>query len=183
MKIFRWLDKLQTGKKENIKRIFAKNIMCKYEWKRQDAFSYAALCHRRAAKPSRTIIRQDNTKQIEQIIKKYMPRITEPATPVIVRKERARLLLVITEINGQDGERKQLEELIFRRREREWKKTVRLQEEEVRLLRQELLHQKKTIETLEKKVIEPVVDTDKLYAEFKKRMGQQLHLERQRAGL
>ena len=76
-----------------------------------------------------------------------------------------------------------MEELIFRRREREWKKTVRLQEEEVRLLRQELLHQKKTIETLEKKVIEPVVDTDKLYAEFKKRMGQQLHLERQRAGL
>lgn len=183
MRIWKWLDKLQAGKREAIKRRFAENIIQKYEWKGQEVFPYVTLCHRKAVKSRGTVIRQVNVKQIEQIVQKYMPKTIVPVASVISRKERTRLLSVITEIGGQDGERRQLEQLIFRRRELEWKKTVQLQEEEVQILRKELLHQKKLIETLEKKVTEPVIDTNRLYTEFRKKMGQQLHLERQRAGL
>ena len=102
---------------------------------------------------------------------------------MIQRQERTRLLTILEDVSTQDGERKQLEQLIFRRKEQEWKKNIQIQEETMLSLRQEILQQKKVIETLEKRVSEPVPDVGQLYAEFRKRMEQQLRLERQRAGL
>lgn len=182
MRIWKWLEGFRKGKKENLNRRFAERVGEKYQRQGESRHSFVPLCHRKAGK-SNTVIQQVNIQQIQQIIQKYMPKTTAPATVMVQRQERTRFLSMLESIGSQDGERKQLEQLIFRRKEQEWRKTIQVQEEEVRFLRQEVLHQKKVIETLEKRVSEPDIDVGEIYTEFRKRMEQQLHLERQRSGL
>lgn len=175
-------DKLQRNKREKLKQKFAENISEKYRWRYDNLFTAERLIHRRGIR-TRTVINQTDKIQIEQLVKKYMPNVVKPASNIIYRQERTRLISVITEINGQDGEQKQLENLIFRRKEQQWKKQFELHREEVCSLRHEIIHQKKTIEILEKRLSEHGVDSGKLYTEFRKRLEQQLRLERQRLGL
>lgn len=182
MKIWKWLERFRKRKQENLNRRFAEKVEEKYRWKGEAQLSFVSLHHRRNEKTN-TIIQQVNQQQLEQIIQKYMPRTVVSNTIMVQRQERTRLLTILEDISSQDGERKQLEQLIFRRKEQEWKKNIRIQEETVVSLRQEILQQKKVIETLEKRISEPVLDVGQLYTEFRKRMEEQLHLERQRAGL
>lgn len=182
MRKWKWLEWFRKRKQKNLNRRFAEKVEEKYQWKGEAQLSFVSLYHRRNGKPN-TVIQQVNLQQVEQIIQKYMPKTVVPATIMVQRQERTRLLTVLEDVNSQDGERKQLEKLIFRRKEQEWKKNIQVQEETVRTLRQEILQQKKVIETLEKRVSESVPDMGQLYGEFRKRMEQQLRLERQRAGL
>ena len=173
----------KSQKKTNLNNDFAEKIQEKYEQKSRNLYSqYVPMLHRKALHQTTIISSQVNIQQIEQIIKRYQKTNPPPAPTVIHRQDRARLLSILSDIGRQDGERKELEQLIFRRKEQEINKTIRRQEEQVVSLRQEVLQQKKIIEILEKKMAEPVIDTGKLYAEFRKRLEQQLHLERQRAG-
>lgn len=182
MKIWKWLERFRKRKQENLNRRFAEKVEEKYQWKGEAQLSFVSLYYRRNGKTN-TIIQQVNRQQLEQIIQKYMPKTVVPTTTMIQRQERTRLLTILEDVSSQDGEQKQLEQLIFRRKEQEWKKNIQIQEETLLSLRQEILQQKKVIETLERRVSEPVPDVGQLYAEFRKRMEQQLRLERQRAGL
>ncbi|MCM1495493.1 MAG: hypothetical protein NC089_06805 [Bacteroides sp.] len=182
MKKWKWLEWFRKRKQKNLNQSFAEKVEEKYQWKREAQYSFAFLYHRRN-RPPNTIIQQVNLQQVEQLIQKYMPRTVVPVAAMVQRQERTRLLTILEHVSSQDGERKQLEQLIFRRKEQEWKKTLQIQEETVHSLRQEILQQRKVIETLEKRVSEPGLDVGRLYGEFRKRMEQQLRLERQRAGL
>lgn len=170
--------------KEYLRSNFAQKIQERHEQKSKELYAeYVPLVHRRAIRQTTMISSQVNLQQIEQLIKRYQI-VQPPAAPsVIYRQDRVRLLSVIRDIGRQDGERKELEQLIFRRKEQELKKVIRTQEEQVLSLKEELLQQKKVIESLEQKIEEPVIDTGKLYTEFRKRLERQLYLERQRAGL
>lgn len=168
-------------KKENLNRRFAEKVKEKYQWKGEAGIPSVSLYHRRRG-GSPTVIQQVNLQKVEQIIQKHMSK-TVVSTTMIQRQERTRLLTILEDISSQDGERKQLEQLIFRRKEQEWKKLIQVQEEAVQTLRQEVLQQKKVIEVLEKRVSTPEMDVTRLYTEFRKRMEQQLRLERQRIGL
>ncbi len=181
MKIWEWLNKFLRQDKESLQRRFAENIRGKYEWQQESGMGSVCLCHRKAVKPH-TSVQQINIRQLQQLIQKNMPKTVLPSVTIIQRQERTRLLAVLSDIGGQEGEQKQLEQFIFRRKEQEWRKTVCLQEEEVWSLRQELVHQKKTVETLEQRLTESVMDMDQIYREVQKRMERQLRLERQQAG-
>lgn len=173
----------ESRKKEHLNSGFAEKIQQRYEEKSQALYSqYVPMIHRKALHQTTIISSQVNIQQIEQIIKRYQKNNPPSAPTVIYRQDRARLLSILSDIGRQDGERKELEQLIFRRKEQEINKTIRRQEEQVVSLRQEVLQQKKIIEALEKKTAEPVIDTEKLYMEFRKKLEQQLYLERQRAG-
>ncbi len=194
--MWNWLQKIYdlgknivnrlADKKENeyLRSNFAHKIQERHEQKSKELYAgYVPLVHRRAIRQTTMISSQVNLQQIEQLIKRYQI-VQPPAAPsVIYRQDRVRLLSVIRDIGRQDGERKELEQLIFRRKEQELKKVIRTQEEQVLSLKEELLQQKKVIESLEQKIEEPVIDTGKLYTEFRKRLERQLYLERQRAGL
>lgn len=182
MKKWKWLEWFRKRKRKSLNQRFAEKVKEKYQWKGEAQTSFVSLHHRRG-KAVNTIIQQVNLQQVEQLIQKYMPRTVVPAATMVQRQERIRLLTILEHVSSQDGERKQLEQLIFRRKEQEWKKNLQIQEETVHSLRQEILQQRKVIETLEKRVSEPVLDAGRLYEEFRKRMEQQLRLERQRAGL
>ncbi len=182
MKIRKWPGSVRNTGRVAAIRAFAGNISRKYEWGCMGGFYGAALRHRRVEKPG-TVVQQINLRQIEQIIQKNTAKTVPTAGHTTGRQERAWLLSVMADIDGQGGERRQLEQLIFRRKEQEWQKTVRLQEEAVLSLRRELLQQKKLTELLERRVTESAPDIDRLYAEFRKRLERQLRLEQQRAGL
>lgn len=175
-------ERFRSKKKKDLNKKFAAKISQKYEWKQENGYSYVSLVYGRAVRQI-SLVQTINQQKLEQIIQKYIPKLLPAASPVVQRQERTKLLSVIENIGHQDGEQKQLEQLIFRRKEQEWKKIMRVQEEEVVLLRQELVQQRKIMEHLERKVEEPVVDTEQLFIQFRKKMEQQLRLERQRAGL
>lgn len=188
--IWKWLSTLwkkksaqvQNKKQKDLNCKFAEEIRKKYEWRQEEQYHYVFLKHRKNTRQI-SVVQNISQQQIQQIIQKYIPKTVPSHTTMIQRQERTRLLSVIENIGRQDGEQKQLEQLIFRRKEQEWKKTIQLQEEEVMTLRQELIQQRKVIEVLERRVEEPVMDTGALFAEFRKKLEQQLRLERQRSGL
>lgn len=162
---------------------FARRIQSRYAWKPGwQGFPPVSMLYRKQ-KSEKNITVSVNQRLIEQIIQKYMPGIMERPAPVIQRQERGRLLSVVEEITHQDGERKLLEQLIFRRKEAEWKRVTQIQEEQVRYLQEEIRKQKKVIETVRKRIEEPVFDKNQLFAEFRRRLEQQMWLERLRAGL
>ncbi len=181
MMIWKWINNIKKRKQEHLNQIFAEKIREKYEWKWRERYEMISLRYRHMERAV-TLIRQTDTRQVEQLIQKYLPKITQTVTPVVSRQERTRLLTVIEQIGRQGGEQKQLEQLIFRRREEEWKKIIKRQEEEVQILRQEMIQQMKMIQQWEKKMREPDLDMDRIYKEIQKRMEQTLRLERLRSG-
>lgn len=171
----------QNRKRGDLHRRFATDIQKKYEWKQNTPYLYVDLIHRRT-QVSLEITRQQNLKQMEVIIKKYMPKTVMSPGTVILRQERSRLLSVLEDIGHQSGEQKQLEQFIFRRKEQEWRKRVHMQEEALTILKEELVRQRKTVEILEKRMKEPAFDKNQLFAEFRRQLEEQLWLERQRSG-
>lgn len=169
--------------RQNPNLLFAEQIQRRYAWKAGwQEFPPVSMRHRKQ-ETAKSMTVSLNQKLIEQVVKKYMPGIMERPAPMIQRQERSRLLSVVEEISHQDGERKLLEQLIFRRKEAEWKRVTQVQEEWVRSLQEEVRKQRNVIETVVKRMEEPVFDKNQLFAEFRRRLEQQLWLERLRAGL
>lgn len=163
--------------------LFAQRILERYMWQQDRQNMPPVSMRHRKKKAGDSITVSVNQQLVERMIKQYLPKAAEKPSHRIQRQERSRLLSIIEEIGHQDGERKQLEQLIFRRKEEEWKRTLHTQEEQVHVLREEIRKQKTIMETVIKRMEEPLFDRTQLFAEFRRKLEEQLRLERLRAGL
>lgn len=176
-------SRLLQQEKENPYLLFAERIQRRYAWEQTWQIGLSVPIRYRKQEAGKSVTVSVNQPLIERMIERYMPRAIERTGPVIQRRDRSRLLSVIEEISHQDGERKQLEQLIFRKKEEEWKRNLHVQEEQVRLIQEEIRKQRRILETVVHRVEEPALDTNHLFTEFRKKLEQQLRLERLRAGL
>lgn len=175
--------KFQNRKNPHPNLNFSQKIIQKYKWKSdRNRIPNVSMIHRKSEKRM-GITGPVNERVIERIIERYVPKPVTTPGYMIERQERNRLISVIEEVGHQDGERKKLEQLIFRRKEEEWRKIIQVQEDQVRSLQREIIKQKKEIEIVEKRMEEPAIDTNRLFLEFRKKLEQQLRLEQLRTGL